>query len=486
MRGRSWRWPRLRLRPMVVVALIAFVNMAAWALIVPNFEGPDEASHTGYAVYLAETGRTPRDDLPRAFASSEVIQFANAIQTFDWLQFAPYTRPPWIKAQERAYQREVAAHPANRKDGGGFSSASVHGPVYYLFPAAAYRVFYHSSFPSRMFVMRLMSALLGALTVGFIYLTVQELVPRRRWAAIAAALLAAFQPMFSFISGMVNADVGVNLAGAALIYLLVRALRRGLTLWVGVGISAAFVLGVLAKATMLAFVPPLGFALLVLLWRRSGRLVDWAAMAGTFVGLAVVWGLIAHGLHHSFVPVPAPGANAAAGPGLGAKLSYIWQVFLPRLPFMHDDFAPGIQPFWTIYILRAWGAFGTLDVNLPHALLVGIAVVLGVTAALALLGLWRERLAARARWAEIVLLVFTFVCVAIFSHLAFVRLEPTAFLQEQGRYLFPALTVPIVAAIAACFGLGRKLAPLGATVLVTSMMLLCGFAQVYVFSAYFT
>jgi 4-amino-4-deoxy-L-arabinose transferase-like glycosyltransferase len=484
MRARRWRLPRLRAP--VVVALIAFVNMAAWALIVPSFEGPDEASHVGYAVYLAETGHTPRDNVPRAFASSEVGQFAAFIQTFDWLQFAGYTRPPWTKAQERAYQREVAAHPANRKDGGGFSSASVHGPVYYLFPAAAYRVFYHSSFPTRMFVMRLMSALLGAFTVFFISLTVRELVPGRRWAPIAAALLAAFQPMFSFISGTVNADVGVNLAGAALLYLLVRALRRGLTLWVGVGISAAFVLGVLAKATMLAFAPPLAFVLLVLLWRRSGRLADWGAMAATFFGLAVVWAVIAHGLHHSFVPVPAPGASATGGPGLGGKLSYIWQVFFPRLPFMHDDFGPGIQPFWTIYIQRAWGAFGTLDVNLPHALLVGIAVVLGVTAALGLIGLWRERVAARARWAEIVLLAFSFVCVAIFSHLAFVRLDPTAFLQEQGRYLFPALTVPAAGAIAACFGLGRRLAPLGATVLVTSMMLLCGFAQVYVFSAYFT
>jgi 4-amino-4-deoxy-L-arabinose transferase-like glycosyltransferase len=479
------RGRRVRVRPAVAVALIAFVNFGVWALITPNFEGPDEAAHVSYAQFLAETGKTPRDDVPRAFASDDLVAYANALQTFDWLQWTGVTRPPWSAAQERAYDRFVKEHPPARDNGGGFSSASVHGPAYYAFPAAAYRVFSGTSFSSRMLAMRLASALLGALTVALVFATVAEVVPGRRWAPVAAALLAAFQPMFSFISGTVNADVGVNLAGAALLFCLVRALRRGLNLWLAIAIPVAFVLGVLAKATMFAFAPALGLALLVLLWRRRGRLVDWAAMAGTFLVLGAAWGALAHSLHHRFIPVPAPGDQTGAL-SLAAKLSYTWQVFFPPLPFMQHDFAPGTKPFWTIYILRPWGAFGALDVNLPHGLLVLVAVVVGIVVALALRGLWLERVAVRAHWPEIVVLVVAFVCVAGFSHYAFARLNPTAPLEEQGRYLFPALTAAALVGVAACLGLGRRLAPLGATVLVTAMVLLCAFSQLYVFQAYFT
>jgi hypothetical protein len=38
----------------------------------------------------------------------------------------------------------------------------------------------------------------------------------------------------------------------------------------------------------------------------------------------------------------------------------------------------------------------------------------------------------------------------------------------------------------ACFGLGRRRAQLGGIVLVAAMMALSGFAQLYVFSSYFT
>ena len=34
-----------RLRPVVVIAIVAFVNCAAWALITPNFQAPDEPTH---------------------------------------------------------------------------------------------------------------------------------------------------------------------------------------------------------------------------------------------------------------------------------------------------------------------------------------------------------------------------------------------------------------------------------------------------------
>lgn len=486
MRRLPFRVPRVR--PVVLVALLAFVNSSAWALITPAYQAPDEEAHIGYVVELAEHGKPPRNDLATPFYTSEMNALAAGLNTYDMIQFANATRPPWNPARQTAYEQLTAG--AARANGGGSSTATVHGPVYYAVPAAAYRIFYGTSFLDRVFVMRLASALLAALTVAFVFATVRELAPGRPWAAAAAALLVAFQPMFGFIEGAVNADVGVNLAGAILIYLLIRAFRRGLTPGLAAAIPAAFILGVLAKATMFAFVPVLAFALVVLLRRRSGGWREWLVMGGTAAVLIGLWAAVAPGWHHALVPVPGGsggiGGVAGQGPTITGKLSYIWQVFLPPLPFMHHDFAPGIHPIWDIYVLRMWGGFGWLDVYLPHIVFVCIAVAMVAIAVLAIRGLWLERALVRRRVPELVLLVGSLLCVLGFTHAAFARFDPAAPILEQGRYAFPAITVLAVIAITACFGLGRRRAPVAGVALVAAMMALSGFAQLYVFSAYFT
>jgi hypothetical protein len=173
-------------------------------------------------------------------------------------------------------------------------------------------------------------------------------------------------------------------------------------------------------------------------------------------------------------------------PGIGAKLSYIWQIFLPPLPFMHHDFAPGVHPIWDIYVVRGWGDFGWLDVPFPHPMFAPIAVVMGVVAVLGFRALWLERRYLRERWPEALVLLGALVCVLGFTHAAFIKFNPSAPIQEQGRYAFPAITTLAIAGVAACFGFGRRFAHAGAVGLVTAMMLLSGFAQLYVFSAYFT
>ncbi len=484
-RLRGLRAPRPS--PVVVVAIVAFVNCAAWALITPNFQAPDEPTHAAYAVELAETGHPPSNTSTHGYASDELSAFADGLGTFGMNQIAPSTRPPWSRARERQYQKTLTVLKPRRDNGGGPSSAAVHGPVYYAFPALAYRIFYNASFASRMLAMRIASALLAALTVALIYLTVRELAPGHRWAAAVAALLAAFQPMFGFLGGTINTDVGVNLAGAILVYLLVRALRRGLTLPVAIGIPAAFILGSLAKATMLAFVPVLAFGLLAILWRRRWRIRDWLAMIATGLVLAGIWAVVAPSWHHSFIPVPGGGGGVAnATPGFGAKLSYVWQIFFPPLPFMHHDFAPGVHPIWDVYVVRAWGSFGWLDVNLPHVMFVAIAIAVCMVIVLILRAAWLERTLLRTRVPETLVLLGSVICVLGFTHAAFARFNPAAAIEEQGRYAFPALTTFAVAGVLACFGLGRRRAAAAGVTMVTTMMLLSGFAQLYVFSSYFT
>ncbi len=82
-------------------------------------------------------------------------------------------------------------HPRS-SDGGGNETAATHGPIYYAALAPAYLAASSSPF-SQLTLMRLTSALIGALTVLFTFLLARELAPGRPWLAVLAALLVAYR-----------------------------------------------------------------------------------------------------------------------------------------------------------------------------------------------------------------------------------------------------------------------------------------------------
>ena len=86
--------------------------------------------------------------------------------------------------------------------------------------------------------MRLVSALLGALVAACAFGIVRELLPRQRFAAVAAGLLVAFHPMFSFMAGAINNDNGINAAGCALAVSADPRAEAGPDLAAGAGVWA--------------------------------------------------------------------------------------------------------------------------------------------------------------------------------------------------------------------------------------------------------
>ena len=471
----------------LVVGLIAFVNAAIWGIVTPAFQGPDEESHVAYAINLAEKGKRPDRDSDRKFISSEGVLALGAVDHWSVIQ-SPFADPPWLRGQDRAYERRVSARRPKHDDGGGRTGAAQYGPVYYALPAAGYRVA-GGSFFDRLLAMRIMSALLAGVAAACAFGIVRELLPRERWAAVAAGLLVAFQPMFGFISGAVNADAGVNAAGAGLLFLLIRAMRRGLSPWLAAAIPATFVLGVMAKTAMVAFAPALLVALMVIV--RRGRVApsSWWVLGGALLLILALGAAVGRDL----IPLSGTGANVAPGedPAGGTRtiagtLSYLWQVFLPPLPFMTDVYTGrGFIPAWQLY-KRSWGAFGWQSVDLPSFAfyLIGLATLAAI--ALAVRAALRERGAVRARAGELVVLAVAFGSVMLSVNVVFARYTPGPTLLEQGRYFFPVISVGAVVAVAACYGLGRRLAPLAGTALVAGMMLFSALSQLYVLTSYYS
>ena len=250
-------------------------------------------------------------------------------------------------------------------------------------------------------------ALLGAGRRGLRLPGRPRAVPRQRTLAVTAGLVVAFQPMFAFMSGALNNDAGVNAAAALLVLLLVRGLQTRIdaearALAIGAvpcraaaheGHRIRAVPGRAGRARRDGVAPPRagrGTCRRTACWARhrsvgAHRVV--ASRSDTF-------GRTSFTTPGGISPTASGGivGNALSDPGL--YVSYLWQVFLPRLPFM-SDLHPQKLPAFDIYVERGWAAFGWYAVKFPQWVYVLIALALLAGFALCAVAAWRERRAAR-------------------------------------------------------------------------------------------
>ncbi|HXN38096.1 MAG TPA: phospholipid carrier-dependent glycosyltransferase, partial [Solirubrobacteraceae bacterium] len=408
---------------------------------------------------------------------------------------------PWLRARQRDYEREVAILHPRADDGGGYTTSAAHGPLYYLALSPAYLLGRGGSIFSQLTLMRLTSALLGALSVLFTFLLVRELAPRRAWLAVLAALLVTYEPMYGFISGIVNNDVGVNACAAALELLLIRMLRRGVTVPWGLLTGAVLIALPLVKGTGLSLYPVAALVFAASLWRRHGRaeLYGFAAMA---LGGLVVAELSAHVLS-LLQPVASASGTGAIGSNANAVsealhhiptfLGYLWQTLLPRLAFMPNHFTlalrPGFvlftDPAFVIFVERGWGAFGWYDIFFPDWVYVAIFLAMVLTVPLAVLAARRERGWVRRRWLETAALIAMPVAVVLGFVAAYYEPGAKELIPEFGRYVFPAIGPLAALVVGALHAFGRRRMELVGVGLLVAMIALSYASQLLTLTAFY-
>ncbi|HXR28591.1 MAG TPA: hypothetical protein VN772_03355 [Solirubrobacteraceae bacterium] len=442
---------------------VAAINFACWALVSPAFEAPDESDHFAYAQSLLERGQTPaRNPASRLAPFSSAERLALEAISYSTQHTAADSRPPWLSQQRDRYLRRAAALRPAADDGGGYETAATHGPIYYAALAPAYALAGTSPF-SQLTLMRLASALIGALTVLFTYLLARELAPGRPWLAVAAALLGAYQPMYGFISGAVNNDVGVNAGAAALELLLIRMLRRGITVPTGAATGVLLLALPAVKGTAFSLYPVAVLVLGAVLWQRHARTDrrGWIAFASAaaLTGLLVS---VALGGVHTAAAAPGPsaiGSNATAvGGALGdipGFLSYLWQAFLPRLPGMTAHFPASEYPFYTIFVIRGWAAFGSYTAAFPDWVYGVITGAMIATILLCPLAAGREWGWVRSHALELAALVAMPAAVIVGFEAAYYTPGLRPVIAEVGRYAFPAIGPLAVLVVGALHAFGR-------------------------------
>jgi hypothetical protein len=487
-----------RLPSALAVALLTLANAAVFATLSPAFQAPDESEHAAYVQILGETGHKPAVVPGRGQYSIDetlAIEGTRALSSNE----RPDGKPPWLQGDERRWNERVASFgPPPRDNGGGPTTPATHRSGYYLAAVPAYLAARGEGFLTSLWAMRLVSALFGAIAAAFTLLFVRELLPRAPLVVpVAAGLLVAFLPQFTFISGAVNNDNGVNALAAVTLFLAARVLRRGLVPGWAVALGAAAMLLPLFKATGNALYPAIGVVVLVALFRsRAGRL---RGLAGLAAGV-VAGRLIVFALDRLVTPAPSAGAPDGQAGLVGAGgviqrvlddpqlfVSYLWQTFLPPLPFMTDFHATATPPGYDVYIKKGFASFGWYAMtfaNWAYQVIFAVVVIVVIGAAVAL---WQKRRALRRRWPEVALVVLAITGVLGGVAAAYMAPPPyRASLPEQGRYAFTALAAFAAVPAAALLALRRRWIPYAAGALVAGMIALEWASEMMLLQRFYT
>jgi 4-amino-4-deoxy-L-arabinose transferase-like glycosyltransferase len=487
MNGFAWAKVPFRGIPRAawICALVALLNATCWSFITPPFQGADEDSHFAYTQYLAQSGRLPPSNSTQ-YASEELIAYRD-LNAFE------VTRNPAIgtissKSQQRRLERDLSL-PYSRKDSRGAHEAAAEPPLYYALEVIPYWLGSGASLLVRLQLMRLLGALMTAISVLLVYLFLREALPRHRWAWAVGGLGAAFSPLLGFIGGSVNPDVLLITVTCALFYFAARAFRRDLSPEMSIGIGTLTAVGLLTKLNFIGLLPGVTLGLVLLSLRpraTSGR------RAGAVFGLTAVIAsspitvplVLGERSSHSGTDGVSRSASILGGHGVLGELSYIWQAYFPKLPGMSSDF-PGISTTFQIWFRGFIGKYNWLETQFP-AWAYKLALI-PVVWILVLCGreLYRSRTALRSRRIETIvyatLAAGVMAMVAASSYSVF----PGRFgFYMEPRYFAPMLALGALVLALAARGAGRW-APAAGSLIVSLSFAHDIFSQLLVVSRYY-
>jgi 4-amino-4-deoxy-L-arabinose transferase-like glycosyltransferase len=471
-----------------VCTLIALLNAVSWSLIVPPFQGKDEADHFAYVEQLVENHALPENGQQNGVYSTEEQLVLQGLH-YPEVTHAPQTPAISSMAQQQQLLEDVHAG-ASLRGSGEAGIATSEPPLYYMVQAIPY-IIARGNMLDQLQLMRLVGAFFGAMTALFTFLFLREILPRSPWAATVGALGVALQPLLGFMSGSVNPDSMLYPIAAAMLLCLARAFRRGLTRRRAVVLGGLIAVGFMTKLNFIGFAFGV-FVGLALLAVGGVKARGWRALFSP--AIAVVIGVLPATLYAARNLAsgrPLFGILSAITNALGAKslldeLSYVWEIYLPRLPGMVHYFN-GLATYKDIWFDRSVGLYGWMDTMFPTWVDKVALLPAAIVALLCGRELFTRRAVLRTRLAELsvyaTIVVGVLVMIGASSYVSNVLGNGPAF--GEPRYLLPLLPLMGAVMVLAVRGAGRRWAPVVGAALV---VLLFGYdivSQLQVIARYY-
>jgi len=395
-----------RVAKRVLVAIVVIYLVLGWlyATATPAWQVPDEPAHYNYVKYVAENRRLPE------------------------LRPGDYPHQYLEEIKRRRFPEDMSIEPIRYE--------SHQPPLYYLLAAFAYRI--ASSLPGLPMPLglRILSLVLGAISLVLSYKLVHAIYPQEPGLALGTAAFAATLPMHLAMTAAVNNDVLTELLLTLIVWQLVRMKGDEWTARKALGLGV--MLG-LAFLTKMQSYPAFGLALAALVW-DVGHGHRWRSRAAWWT--IVTRGAIMFGAA-LLVALPWLVRNAAIyGPGDLLGLARHDQVVVgqltPRQYVAENGLAALLRAFVVTTFQSFWGQFGWMGVVLHSRFYVAWALLSG----LSLIGLatylvrslrGARRVPSHLKRGLALLLVWAALTTLGY---AWYNLK---YVQHQGRYLFPAL-----------------------------------------------
>ncbi len=472
----------------LICGLIACLNAACWSIVTPAFQVPDEPDHYAYVKQLSETGTLPSSDYE--LNSNEIIAVLLGLN-YQRVREQPENRSIASPAEQDELRHYLSVSGKDADVGSPEAGvAASEPPLYYAIESIPYAIAKGATVLDRLQLMRWTSALFAGLTALFTFMFVREALPGEPWAWVVGGLSVALAPLLGFMSGAVNPDAMLFAVSAALFYCLARAFRRRLSVRAAVAIGALTAIGFLTKLNFVGLAPGVLLGLVVLAVRAArirGRSVYRLLALSVGIALSPV---ICYAAINALSGDPALGivsGNAGIPHGsLADEINYVWQLYLPRLPGMFNDF-PGLSTTTQLWFRGYVGLYGWLDTPFPGwvsrlALIpaTGIALLccrslVGARATL------RGRAGELAVYASIALGLMALIGTDSYS--AFPKLTAE---YAQVRYLLPLLPLLGAALALAARGAGRRLGPPAGALIVLLFLAHDLFSQLLMVARYYS
>ncbi len=255
----------------LIFLLIGLVYLYA----APNFEASDSVQHVGVVKWIADKGTLP-------------VQSAEHAQLFG----QEASQPP-------LYYLLMAAV-WNAFDTSDFEARFLPSPFTAIGVPERFGnrnlLIYEQPYPPdlqgsslALYLIRLLSLGMGALTVGAVYQSAHTVMPGRLGVALLAASLTAFNPQFIFISASVSNDSLVNMLAALITWQMLLMLRDGFQTRRSLLLALLIALASLTKLSGLTVGAVVGLAAIWLLWRTR----DYRGFLTLSAAVLAFWLLIA-------------------------------------------------------------------------------------------------------------------------------------------------------------------------------------------------
>lgn len=351
---------------LILLLLTTFFKGIVWAAFVPIWHFPDEQAHFAQVQYYTELKKNigAGNDLSlEVYESERLLGTLRDERGINKFTYRPEYRIPYSESYLGLHEEEIANLPEEARTSFVKKEAARYPPLFYVASSVGYLLGFPFNLFVRVFLTRIISVLMAVATVWITFLLAKTVFAKNTLLAISTATLVSFQPMYTFLSSGVNNDNLLILLSTFLLWLMVDAMRTGLTTRHTLGFGAALGLGILTKQLIYPFIPLPLFVIVYDALKKKKKRSSPLKHLLLFLFVGLVFGGVMFARHWM---------QTGSLPG--------WPRVNPESPMAHLSFitylSEKIPQLYRETLPWYWGVFKWLGVVLPLSALRAIKVVL--------------------------------------------------------------------------------------------------------------